>query len=175
MEHKAIVPLKAATLSECLQTVAAWLDTLEGATSEEERQDIERAMDREMALSSEKVDAYVTVWRQVEAQRKLVTESLGRLKARKAALDAWEERMRANAYMALKEANLPHVKGAQHGLTLVPCTPALDIYDGAALPRGYVTFEVLVEPDKARIKQALLDGRDVPGARLMGGQTVRRT
>lgn len=169
-----LAPLRAETLAERLQTVAAWLDTLEGASTEEERLEIEAAMDGALRGAAEKVDNYVGLWQQIEMQAKLVALDVARLQTRKRVLAAWGDRMRANAFQALKESEQSHVKGSTHSLSIVKTPEVLEIYDGASIPRGLVNFEVLVEPDKERILMALRAGHDVPGARLVSSETVRK-
>lgn len=172
-EPNLLTPLRAATLAERLMTVAEWLTILEGAT-DEDRPSIEAAMDDAMRAAAVKVDDYVALWQQVEAQGKLLKAEGEAVMARRRALDRWGERMRANAFFALKESGSEFVKGSAHSLSIVSTPAALDIYDGAAIPRGFVDFEVLVEPNKPRIKAALTAGVDVPGARLVSGETVRK-
>lgn len=167
-----LAPLRADTLAERLQTVAAWLDTLEGATSEEERLAIEKAMDGALMAAAEKVDNYVGLWKQVEAQSKLIADDLRRLKSRKRVIDDWDQRMRANAFMALKESGQEFVKGAVHSLTIIKTPEGLEIYDAEVIPSDYC--KVRFEPDQQAILQALLAGVTVPGARLVAGETVRK-
>ena len=51
-------------------------------------------------------------------------------------------------------------------------TKAVEIAEGADLPEAYTTVKTTVSPNKVAIKQALLDGVEVPGCELIERESV---
>ena len=51
-------------------------------------------------------------------------------------------------------------------------TQAVEIEEGASLPEAYTTVKTTVTPNKVAIKQALLDGVEVPGCSLEARESV---
>ena len=51
-------------------------------------------------------------------------------------------------------------------------TQAVAIDEGANLPEAYTTVKHIVSPNKVAIKQALLDGVEVPGCHLEARESV---
>lgn len=49
---------------------------------------------------------------------------------------------------------------------------AVDVHDPAAIPSEYQRKTIKIDPDKTKIKAALLDGKEVPGAALMQGRRL---
>lgn len=169
-----IAPVRGETLAERLQTVAAWLDTLEGATTDEQRAEIAAAMDVQLKGAAQKVDSFVGLWAQIEMQAKMIAADIEQLQKRKKALDTWGASMRGNAFMALKESGQSMAKGATHAIQIVKTPATLDIFDEGAIPSKYIRHSIAVEIDKEAIKAALTAGKLVPGAAMSTGETVRK-
>ena len=51
-------------------------------------------------------------------------------------------------------------------------TQAVEVSEGANLPEAYTTVKTTVSPNKIAIKQALLDGVEVPGCHLEARESV---
>ena len=51
-------------------------------------------------------------------------------------------------------------------------TQAVEVSEGANLPEAYTTVKTTVSPNKIAIKQALLDGVEVPGCSLEARESV---
>lgn len=52
-------------------------------------------------------------------------------------------------------------------------TKAVEIAEGADLPEAYTTVKTTVSPNKVAIKQALLDGVEVPGCHIEERESVQ--
>ena len=52
-------------------------------------------------------------------------------------------------------------------------TQAVEVSEGADLPEAYTTVKTTVSPNKVAIKQALLDGVEVPGCHIEERESVQ--
>ena len=125
--------------------------------------------------ATDKMERLYHVLRRMDAEETLLAEEIGRLSDRKSRLGQAIARVKQMA-LELAQTNedltgrkkwqLPTVTA-----TLVDSPPKVRLVDGAPIPEEFI--RVKHETLYAQIRDALLAGRDVPGATLERGQHVR--
>ncbi|MGG7534655.1 siphovirus Gp157 family protein [Rhizobium sp. 12,4] len=97
----------------------------------------------------------------------MVTAIAGRLselQGRKSRQERKKEAMRALIYRLLKAADMPKVALAEATISIGKKPAAVEIVDETALPKKFL--RVTTSPDKAAIKEALVAGKTVKGAKM---------
>ena len=79
-----------------------------------------------------------------------------------------------NIESAMRQLDTKELKGYDFKFKLQDGPPSLDIYDHTKIPEEYKKTTVTVEPDKTKIKEALKQGIEVNGAKLVTNQFVRK-
>lgn len=95
------------------------------------------------------------------------------VKAKRKSCENARERLRKYLALCMKEANIKNIKkkeGGIYSISLVEGRLKAVIDDMGVLPLNYCTTRVEYDPDNARIKSALEDGREIPGAHLERGE-----
>ena len=104
-----------------------------------------------------------------EADADAVEAIMDANKARKARHEARAERLRASVAQAMSDAGLKTVRAPDMTVSLRATKPRLLIDDATKLPPAYVVEITETKPNKDAIRDALVAGEAVPGARLTNG------
>jgi DNA repair exonuclease SbcCD ATPase subunit len=100
-----------------------------------------------------------------KARREMAAREL-RLTNKASSLSKWLK-------VQLEECGIKRIKKSPHFEIKVQKSPcSLDVFDPNLIPKDFIKIDVVEEIDKARVKEALKNGLDVPGAKLKSGTTL---
>lgn len=122
------------------------------------------------AQAAEKLEATGLYVRELQAEAEAVKAEADRMIARAHALAK-----KSDTIKQLMLAALPAVGGKVKTARVtvsIRTTQAVEVSEGANLPEAYTTVKTTVSPNKIAIKQALLDGVEVPGCHLEARESV---
>lgn len=121
------------------------------------------------AAANDKIEATALYLRELDAEAKAAKEEADRMLARVKSLQKRSDYLKAMLLEALHATG--KVKTARVTVS-IRTTQAVEIAEGANLPEAYTTVKTTVSPNKVAIKQALLDGVEVPGCSLEARESV---
>lgn len=121
------------------------------------------------AEAAEKIEATALYLRELDAEAKADKEEADRMLARVKSLQKRSDYIKAMLLDALHATG--KVKTGRVTVS-IRTTKAVEIAEGADLPEAYTTVKTTVSPNKIAIKQALLDGVEVPGCSLEARESV---
>lgn len=138
------------------QTIA---DTLDGS-------------DEQMALE-EKVQGYEMVARTIESSRPTIKAEIKRLQDLDKAIDARASLLRKRVLTAMQELGDQKIACPLFEMRIQKNPPALDVFEEALVPDEFWHMPTERVLDRAALKEAIKKGRDVQGARLTQGESLR--
>lgn len=121
------------------------------------------------AQAAEKVEATALYLRELDAEAKAAKEEADRMLARVKSMQKRSDYLKSMLLDALHATG--KVKTARVTVS-IRTTQAVAVDEGANLPEAYTTVKKTVSPNKTAIKQALLDGVEVPGCHLEARESV---
>lgn len=121
------------------------------------------------AQAAEKVEATALYLRELDAEAKAAKEEADRMLARVKSMQKRSDYLKSMLLDALHATG--KVKTGRVTVS-IRTTQAVQIAEGADLPEAYTTVKTTVSPNKVAIKQALLDGVEVPGCSLEARESV---
>lgn len=121
------------------------------------------------AAAQDKVEATALFLRELDAEAEAVANEAARLAERAKSIKRRSDYLKGMLLDALHATG--KVKTARVTVS-IRTTKAVAIDEGASLPEAYTTVKTTVSPDKVAIKQALLDGIEVPGCHLEARESV---
>lgn len=121
------------------------------------------------AEASEKIEATALYLRELDAEAKAAKDEADRMIARVKSMQKRSDYLKAMLIEALHVTG--KVKTARVTVS-IRTTQAVAVDEGANLPEAYTTAKTTVSPNKIAIKQALLDGVEVPGCHLEARESV---
>lgn len=119
--------------------------------------------------AAEKIEATVLYLRELDAEAKAAKDEADRMIARVKSMQKRSDYLKSMLLDALHATG--KVKTARVTVS-IRTTQAVEIAEGANLPEAYTTVKTTVSPNKVAIKQALLDGVEVPGCELIERESV---
>lgn len=119
--------------------------------------------------AAEKIEATALYLRELDAEAKAAKDEADRMIARVKSLQKRSDYLKSMLLDALHATG--KVKTARVTVS-IRTTQAVEIAEGADLPEAYTTVKTTVSPNKVAIKQALLDGVEVPGCHLEARESV---
>lgn len=122
------------------------------------------------AEASEKIEATALYLRELDAEAKAAKDEADRMIARVKSMQKRSDYLKAMLLDALHATG--KVKTARVTVS-IRTTQAVEIAEGANLPEAYTTVKTTVSPNKVAIKQALLDGVEVPGCHIEERESVQ--
>lgn len=122
------------------------------------------------AQAAEKVEATALYLRELDAEAKAAKEEADRMLARVKSMQKRSDYLKAMLLDALHATG--KVKTGRVTVS-IRTTKAVEIAEGADLPEAYTTVKTTVSPNKVAIKQALLDGVEVPGCHIEERESVQ--
>lgn len=121
------------------------------------------------AEASEKIEATALYLRELDAEAKAAKDEADRMLARVKSMQKRSDYLKSMLLDALHATG--KVKTVRVTVS-IRTTKAVEIAEGADLPEAYTTVKTTVSPNKVAIKQALLDGVEVPGCSLEARESV---
>lgn len=121
------------------------------------------------AEASDKVEATALYLRELDAEAKAAKDEADRMIARVKSMQKRSDYIKSMLLDALHATG--KVKTARVTVS-IRTTQAVEVSEGADLPEAYTTVKTTVSPNKIAIKQALLDGVEVPGCHLEARESV---
>lgn len=121
------------------------------------------------AEASEKIEATALYLRELDAEAKAAKDEADRMIARVKSMQKRSDYLKSMLLDALHATG--KVKTVRVTVS-IRTTKAVEIAEGADLPEAYTTVKTTVSPNKVAIKQALLDGVEVPGCHLEARESV---
>ena len=121
------------------------------------------------AEASDKIEATALYLRELDAEAKAAKDEADRMIARVKSMQKRSDYLKSMLIDALHATG--KVKTGRVTVS-IRTTKAVEIAEGAALPEAYTTVKTTVSPNKVAIKQALLDGIEVPGCHLEARESV---
>ena len=121
------------------------------------------------AEASEKIEATALYLRELDAEAKAAKDEADRM------LDRVKSMQKRSDYIKSMLLDALHVTGKVKTARVtvsIRTTQAVEVSEGANLPEAYTTVKTTVSPNKVAIKQALLDGVEVPGCSLEARESV---
>lgn len=121
------------------------------------------------AEAADKIEATALYLRELDAEAKAAKEEADRMIARVKSMQKRSDYLKSMLLDALHATG--KVKTGRVTVS-IRTTKAVEIAEGADLPEAYTTVKTTVSPNKVAIKQALLDGVEVPGCSLEARESV---
>lgn len=121
------------------------------------------------AEAADKIEATALYLRELDAEAKAAKDEAERILARVKSMQKRSDYLKAMLLDALHATG--KVKTGRVTVS-IRTTKAVEIAEGADLPEAYTTVKTTVSPNKVAIKQALLDGVEVPGCSLEARESV---
>jgi hypothetical protein len=128
--------------------------------------ELEARLDVNRELLFKKVDSYNFIMEQFEAQALLWKKRKDAMNAIQKRFESQVERLNDRIKLAMKEMGKDEIKGNLYRFKLVKSQPKLIIDDEATLPGQFKMIVQVTTTDKEKLKSALKDGFEIPGARL---------
>lgn len=117
----------------------------------------------------DKIEATALYLRELDAEAKAAKDEAERILARVKSMQKRSDYLKAMLIDALHA--IGKVKTGRVTVS-IRTTQAVAVDEGANLPEAYTTVKTTVSPNKVAIKQALLDGVEVPGCSLEARESV---
>ena len=121
------------------------------------------------AEAAEKIEATALYLRELDAEAKAAKDEADRMIAHVKSMQKRSDYLKSMLLEALHATG--KVKTGRVTVS-IRTTQAVAIDEGANLPEAYTTVKHIVSPNKVAIKQALLDGVEVPGCHLEARESV---
>lgn len=121
------------------------------------------------AEAADKIEATALYLRELDAEAKAAKDEADRMLARVKSMQKRSDYLKSMLLEALHTTG--KVKTARVAVS-IRTTQAVEVSEGADLPEAYTTVKTTVSPNKVAIKQALLDGVEVPGCHLEARESV---
>lgn len=122
------------------------------------------------AEAAEKIEATALYLRELDAEAKAAKDEADRMIARVKSMQKRSDYLKSMLLDALHATG--KVKTGRVTVS-IRTTKAVEIAEGADLPEAYTTVKTTVSPNKVAIKQALLDGVEVPGCHIEERESVQ--
>lgn len=122
------------------------------------------------AEAADKIEATALYLRELDAEAKAAKDEADRMLARVKSMQKRSDYLKAMLLDALHATG--KVKTGRVTVS-IRTTKAVEIAEGADLPEAYTTVKTTVSPNKVAIKQALLDGVEVPGCHIEERESVQ--
>lgn len=119
--------------------------------------------------AAEKIEATALYLRELDAEAKAAKDEADRMIARVKSMQKRSDYIKSMLLKALHATG--KVKTARVTVS-IRTTQAVEVSEGADLPEAFQTVKTTVSPNKVAIKQALLDGIEVPGCHLEARESV---
>ena len=144
-----------------------------GELTEEQEAQAHEYLDRLLEeLLPEKVAGYCQIIKAIEADAKAHAEEAKRITERKRTLDNKARSLKERLAGALVTTGTKKLKAGTFTVAMQANPPSVVVDDVASLPLDLLVIPQ-PEPNKTAIKERLKAGEEIPGARLVQGESLR--
>ncbi|MDN2948381.1 siphovirus Gp157 family protein [Streptococcus suis] len=117
-----------------------------------------------------KIEGYIKVIKNLDADEAVVDEEIKRLQNRKKAIRTKKQYLKGSVQYAMEVTGNERVKTALFSITVAKNQPSV-VVDEELLPKKYFVQKLI--PDKTAIKESLKAGKKVRGAMLQESRSLR--
>lgn len=121
---------------------------------------------------NDKAVAIIKLSENMSADTSAIDAEIKRLQERKKAIENRRKSLREYLLHNMQAANIPKIECPLFTATLRKGVESAEVTDLSLIPNEFVTVDVVTTPNKKAIKEALLSGKEVPGATLKRGETT---
>lgn len=140
-----------------------------------DEQTIADTLEAEGGALVEKGQNVAFVVRNLEASAEAIKQAEAAMAARRKAIENRAARIRAYLLDGMRIAGIQKIESPYFAISIKRNPPAVDVFDEAQVPAEYRRDPPPPPPpapDKKLIAQAIKDGFDVPGCRLVQGERI---
>jgi len=119
----------------------------------------------------DKAVGYAKVDKELDKDEKALKDEASRLSARAKSISNNRKILKQNLQEAMETTGKTKIKTNEFTIYIQNNAPSVRLVDESKIP-AYLSKTTIV-PDKTRIKQLLKEGKDVPGAELSAGSSLR--
>lgn len=119
-----------------------------------------------------KGDGIIKFIRNEEASLKVIDEEIKRLQALKKSKNTKIRNMKSYLMHCMRLMGMKKIEGNLGRISIRKNPASLEILDGTIIPQEYMIKEVIINLDKARVKEMLKNGETVPGCALVQGESL---
>lgn len=156
-------------LYQCAADVQAALDY--HFDSETEREDTLEAVIGQFEVKAQSVIGYI---KNQEITEKMLEEHIGQMNKKLKVLKARNQSLKDYLERNMLAAGIKEIK-ADDGTfrSSFRKSKAVDVFDEAQIPAGFMRETVKIEPDKTAIRKAIESGQEVAGAKIEERQSLQ--
>lgn len=119
-----------------------------------------------------KIEACAAAMRDIEARAQAAADEAERLYDRKVALLKHRDWLKEYIRQNMEFVGRQKVEGSLFTVRVQATAARVEIADRAELPPEFVVVKTTESPDRAKLKEALAAGLEIPGVSLVNGTTV---
>lgn len=119
-----------------------------------------------------KGDGIIKFIRNEEASLKVIDEEIKRLQALKKSKNTKIRNMKSYLMHCMRLMGMKKIEGNLGRISIRKNPASLEILDGTIIPQEYMIKEVIINLDKARVKEMLKNGETVPGCALVQCESI---
>lgn len=119
-----------------------------------------------------KVNAYVEIIKRIEAEIDFKKAEETRIKKNRQSLEKGLQWLKSNLVESLQALDYKKIKTDLYNCS-VCSTPSVNVLNIDEIPGEFKTVEMNVKIDKTKLKQAIKDGQEIPGAELVDSSYLR--
>lgn len=143
---------------------------MDAAESDADREAIANTMAGLSGEAGDLIENFVKLIKNVEADALSIEAEISRLQHRASSIKSSVTNGKGAIKAIMEAGGYRTMKTALFSITLADGSESVDIFDEAAIPDAYLVVKTETRPDKKAIKEALKDGREVPGAKVVRGE-----
>lgn len=120
-----------------------------------------------------KADGYARIIRNLEANAVALKTEIDRLTNRKRSIENSIDRLKENLKNAMIATGKEKIKTDLFNITVVNNPVAVNVIDEKLIPEKYFKVEIIRKLDKLSLRDAIKNGEEIQGAKLMQGKGLR--
>lgn len=165
--------MTALTLYQIAQEFRAITDVLMDAGCDE--QTLKDTLEGEAWPLELKAQNYAFVIRNMEASAAAIKEAEQQMAERRKAIEKRAEQIKERLKVGMEIAGVTKIDCPHFAISIAKNPAAVEVFEQALVPASFMRVPETPPPvlDKNAIKEALKSGRDVPGAKLTQGTSLR--
>jgi len=130
-------------------------------------QDTVQALDDIESEFEEKAIAVASYVKSLEAEQEAIQQAINSMRARQDSLSTKSEQLREYLQFNLQRLSINEISSSPYfKIKIKQCPESIDVFDETAIPAEFVREKTVTSIDKIKIKEAIKDGIDVPGASI---------
>ena len=165
------------TLYDIAENARVLLDLIDSGEAFNENGELNEVIAEQLDLTKKdfelKARDYAYVIKSVQDKKELFEKEIKRLEQIKKYFENTEEKLKEAIKNTMIALGIDKFEGDLITLSLTK-SKSVDIYDPDLIPEEYKRTKITIEPDKIRIKEAILkDGERVPGATIKENKNLK--